>query len=128
LASNGLLVPPPDGYAQDFGASQPKRNVDPISGTYADPNAKRVDPSAGMTEEEKEREAEKLFVLFDRMAKTGVMSVENPLKKAQESGRFEELDISNQQEEIERSLQAAEDDEREAAAEMRKWRSRGKKA
>ena len=44
-----------------------------------------------MTDEEKEREAEKLFVLFERMRTLGV-GVENPVRAAQQSGRFEELD------------------------------------
>jgi len=44
-----------------------------------------------MTEEEKEREAERLFVLFERMRRLGVMQVENPVRRAQQEGRFEEL-------------------------------------
>ena len=43
-----------------------------------------------MTEEEKEIEAEKLFVLFERLNKLGVR-VENPVQAAQQSGKFEEL-------------------------------------
>ena len=44
-----------------------------------------------MTEEEKEIEAEKLFVLFERMRRLGI-GVENPVRAAQQSGKFEELD------------------------------------
>ena len=44
-----------------------------------------------MTDEEKEREAERLFVLFERMRSLGV-GVENPVRTFQQSGRFEELD------------------------------------
>lgn len=44
-----------------------------------------------MTEEEKEREAERLFVLFERMRRLGVVQVENPVRRAQQEGRFEEL-------------------------------------
>ncbi len=36
----------------------------------------KPDPFAGMTEEEKDREAERLFVLFDRLNKTGVIKME----------------------------------------------------
>jgi Guanine nucleotide exchange factor synembryn len=43
-----------------------------------------------MTDEEKEREAERLFVLFERMEKLGV--AQNPVRSMQQSGRFEELD------------------------------------
>ncbi|PBP21176.1 guanine nucleotide exchange factor synembryn [Diplocarpon rosae] len=45
-----------------------------------------------MTDEEKEREAEKLFVLFERLKKTGVISVQNPVEKAFHEGRLQELD------------------------------------
>lgn len=72
-----------------------------------------MDPFEGMSEEEKEREAEKLFVLFERhitpitelarrawanlrprnrLKKTGVVGVENPVATAVREGRFEELD------------------------------------
>jgi len=39
-----------------------------------------------MTDEEKEREAEKLFVLFDRLEKTGM--VRNPIRKAIHEGKL----------------------------------------
>jgi len=62
----------------------------------------------GMTEDEKIREAERLFVLFekyilihallarckliiDRLKATGVVNVKNPVEEALQSGRFEEL-------------------------------------
>lgn len=47
-----------------------------------------------MTDEEKEREAERLFVLFERLKKTGVIDVENPVAKAMRENpeRFQELD------------------------------------
>ncbi|KAL8927823.1 MAG: hypothetical protein Q9172_001196 [Xanthocarpia lactea] len=45
-----------------------------------------------MTEEEKEREAERLFVLFERLKATGVVSVRNPVEQAVQDGRFKELD------------------------------------
>lgn len=44
-----------------------------------------------MTDEEKEREAEKLFVLFQRLKKTGIVDVEDPIQKAVNEGRFQEL-------------------------------------
>lgn len=53
-----------------------------------------------MTDMEKEREAEKLFVLFDRLEKNPATSVGvpgrlvNPVKQAVESGRWDELDES----------------------------------
>ncbi|CAH6720008.1 hypothetical protein CLIB1444_03S02366 [[Candida] jaroonii] len=46
-----------------------------------------------LTDEEKEREAEKLFNLFERMEKLGTFeNFENPVKKWQREGRFENLD------------------------------------
>ncbi|KAJ2848824.1 hypothetical protein IWW36_003058 [Coemansia brasiliensis] len=65
--------------------------VDPVTGRYwsqEDINHEL----ANMTDEEKEREAERLFVLFERLNKTGVIKVENPLRSAVEKGRFQELD------------------------------------
>ncbi|KAH9838819.1 Guanine nucleotide exchange factor synembryn [Teratosphaeria destructans] len=47
--------------------------------------------SSEMTEEEKEREAERLFVLFERLKATGVVDVKNPVQQAVDEGRFEEL-------------------------------------
>jgi hypothetical protein len=59
--------------------------VNPITGTtYRPRDRSAVDE---MTEEEKEREAEKLFVLFDRLEKTGVAS--NPIKEALHRGELE---------------------------------------
>ena len=42
-----------------------------------------------MLQEEKEREAEKLMVVFGRLEKTGVFS--NPIREWQHLGRFEEI-------------------------------------
>ncbi|KAJ3321459.1 hypothetical protein HDV06_004128 [Boothiomyces sp. JEL0866] len=48
-------------------------NIDPITGTI---KQDKPSPWEGMTDEEKERESERLFVLFDRLNKTGVIKVE----------------------------------------------------
>ena len=48
--------------------------------------------AADMTEDEKEREAERLFVLFERLKANGVVSVKNPVQEAVEQGRFEEIE------------------------------------
>jgi hypothetical protein len=48
--------------------------INPITGTYYDDAISQE--LANMTDEEKEREAERLFVLFDRLNKTGVMKVD----------------------------------------------------
>ncbi|KAJ2889053.1 hypothetical protein FB639_000196, partial [Coemansia asiatica] len=72
----------------DKGADQVA--VDPVTGRAFDQAA--VDRElAAMTDEEKEREAERLFVLFERLNRTGVIKVENPVHQAMQSGRFKEL-------------------------------------
>lgn len=54
---------------------------------------KNDSPSNDMTMEEKEIEAERLFVIFDKMEKTGVFEgFKNPVREWQEQGRFENLD------------------------------------
>ncbi|KAG8906449.1 hypothetical protein FRB99_006865 [Tulasnella sp. 403] len=62
-------------------------DINPITGVKHSESTDDI--LANMTEEEKEREAEKLFVLFNRMEKMGLAV--NPLRKAQEEGRFEEM-------------------------------------
>jgi hypothetical protein len=67
-------------------------DVNPVTGQHL--SAERADAPdlVEMTDEEKEREAEKLFVLFERLKATGVMDVKNPVQQAVDEGRFEELD------------------------------------
>ncbi|KAJ9640469.1 hypothetical protein H2199_006008 [Coniosporium tulheliwenetii] len=64
--------------------------INPITGQRLD--AEEPDTGPPMTEEEKEREAERLFVLFERLKKTGVIDVKNPVEQARDEGRFEELE------------------------------------
>ncbi|KAF2796199.1 hypothetical protein K505DRAFT_271919 [Melanomma pulvis-pyrius CBS 109.77] len=63
--------------------------VNPITGQRLD--MEEPDKTEPMTEEEKEREAERLFVLFERLKATGVVNVENPVEEAFRTGRIEEL-------------------------------------
>ncbi|KAK6528983.1 hypothetical protein TWF694_004208 [Orbilia ellipsospora] len=72
------------------------KDVNPITGQYLDDEIKAIQESGvrgveDMTDEEKEREAERLFVLFERLNRTGVINVENPVRTALHEGRFEEL-------------------------------------
>ncbi|TVY60810.1 Synembryn-like protein [Lachnellula suecica] len=76
-------------------ASQDSRNqldgiVNPVTGQLLD-KEKQVDAEP-MTQEEKEREAERLFVLFERLKKTGIVDIQNPVETAYQQGRFLELD------------------------------------
>ena len=66
------------------------QEINPITGQRRD-----MEPDDGgpeMTDEEKEREAEKLFVLFERLKATGVVNVVNPVEQATRDGRFEEIE------------------------------------
>ncbi|KAF1812105.1 hypothetical protein P152DRAFT_459060 [Eremomyces bilateralis CBS 781.70] len=64
--------------------------INPITGQRLDAEPAVAGPP--MTDEEKEREAERLFVLFERLRQTGVVDVRNPVAQALEEGRFEELE------------------------------------
>lgn len=66
--------------------------INPVTGQRLDAEEPAATPE--MTDAEREREAERLFVLFERLKATGVVDVENPLRSAQQSGRFEELSDS----------------------------------
>ncbi|KAL2261442.1 hypothetical protein VTK26DRAFT_4159 [Humicola hyalothermophila] len=77
------------GTGAGAGAGRAARPVNPITGQFIDEESFPELPE--MTMEEKEREAERLFVLFERLKQTGVMSVQNPVEKAVQEGRFEEL-------------------------------------
>ena len=70
-----------------------KASVNPITGQRLDAEPTLDIPK--MTTEEAEREAERLFVLFERLNATGVVNVKNPVQQAMEEGRFEELSDSD---------------------------------
>ena len=87
LFNKGILsAPPPNTSTTNpsltTSSGQP---INPITGT-----TERPKPDAPeMTEEEKEREMEKLFVLFDRLEKTGNLPREqNPIRKAIQEGKL----------------------------------------
>jgi len=65
--------------------------INPVTGQRLSAEAKNTSEAAEMTQEEKEREAERLFVLFERLRATGVVDVKNPVQQAIDEGRFEEL-------------------------------------
>lgn len=66
------------------------REINPVTGQRRD--MEQEVEGVEMTEEEKEREAERLFVLFERLKATGVVDVQNPVAQALQEGRFEELE------------------------------------
>lgn len=93
-----------------------------------------------MTQEEKEREAERLFILFDRMEKNPVISMKSgddqdgQKSKAQglkdimreklESGDMERWDRKDEQEERQRLEEEAQKDEEEAFRELVAYKRR----
>ncbi|KAL8871866.1 MAG: hypothetical protein Q9174_002394 [Haloplaca sp. 1 TL-2023] len=66
------------------------KEVNPVTGQIRD--MEPAAPEDEMTEEEKEREAERLFVLFERLKATGVVNVRNPVEQGIQEGRFEEIE------------------------------------
>lgn len=66
------------------------KEINPVTGQRRDMES--PDPGSEMTDEEKEREAEKLFVLFERLKATGVVDIVNPVEQALQEGRFEEVE------------------------------------
>ncbi|KAI7864158.1 guanine nucleotide exchange factor [Spinellus fusiger] len=90
LVNKGIPV-----AAEDSGLGDSVTN--PITGQYLEEEDQG--PSlADMTYEEKEREAERLFVLFERLKKTGVVNVENPIAKAMRENQDRLEEISSDEE------------------------------
>ncbi|KAL6712220.1 hypothetical protein ACN47E_000097 [Coniothyrium glycines] len=91
LMSNNIPMPE-DAVRAHTASSSPSAAsvpVNPITGQRLDMEEKVEETP--MTQEEKEREAERLFVLFERLKATGVMNVQNPVEEAMRSGRIQEL-------------------------------------
>ncbi|EPE06189.1 guanine nucleotide exchange factor synembryn [Ophiostoma piceae UAMH 11346] len=83
-------VPVPEGATETFRAASADnsgRDINAVTGQFVDEEKEPDLPE--MTDEEKEREAERLFVLFERLRRTGVVNVENPVAQALRSGRFD---------------------------------------
>ena len=97
LMTHNLSVPDntlkKEGRSEDAGArltSIDGKEINPVTGQRRDMEPQDAGPE--MTDDEKEREAEKLFVLFERLKATGVVNVVNPVQQALQEGRFEEVD------------------------------------
>ncbi|KAL7796853.1 guanine nucleotide exchange factor [Trichoderma ceciliae] len=85
-------VPIPASASATFNAGDStgaQRLVNPITGQFLDQESAAELPP--MTEDEKLREAERLFVLFERLKKNGVIDVENPVAQAMREGKFRDL-------------------------------------
>jgi hypothetical protein len=90
--ASGILIkmgmPLPSGI-QELPDDEDGPDINPVTGQRRDMEDQKE--LAEMTEEEKEQEAERLFVLFERLNKTGVIKVENPVRKAVEEGKLEQV-------------------------------------
>lgn len=127
LMNTGLASALPSGTTSTSGPDG--RAVDPITGEYEPTEEERaMDEINRMTEEEKEAEAERLFVLFDRLNKTGVVQVRHPMEKAREEGRFEQIEKRTEQEEWKRVEKEEEEAEREVGREMAERKRRKEEA
>ncbi|KAH0530039.1 hypothetical protein TsFJ059_004715 [Trichoderma semiorbis] len=85
-------VPIPASASTTFNAGDStgaQRLVNPITGQFID--QERVSEMPPMSEEEQLREAERLFVLFERLRSNGIIDVENPVAQAVREGRFRDL-------------------------------------
>jgi Guanine nucleotide exchange factor synembryn len=84
MSYNNIPVPP---NLQNLQTG--RADINPITGQRldAEPNL----DLAQMTDEEKEHAAQRLFILFERLQGLGV-GVENPVRTAQQSSRFEEME------------------------------------
>ncbi|KAF8211758.1 guanine nucleotide exchange factor [Mycena galopus ATCC 62051] len=85
LFNKGIMsAPPPPTTTTTSSAAlsaAAAEHINPITGTAQEARA----PEPEMTPEEKEREMEKLFVLFDRLERTGTLPPsQNPIRKAME--------------------------------------------
>ena len=104
--------------------SSPRIRINPITGAYD----QKQPEGPPMTEEDKEREAERLYTLFERMAHTGVISTENPVNRAKQEGRLEET-TEDREAELERIRREEEELEQEVERDLKEWRaSRGRSA
>ncbi|KEZ44766.1 hypothetical protein SAPIO_CDS2866 [Scedosporium apiospermum] len=92
LTTKGINVSQED-MAAGGGDVTDTRPINPITGQRMDMEAEVDLPE--MTDEEKEREAERLFVLFERLRATGVVNVENPAARAASMPSVEEVESSD---------------------------------
>ncbi|UNI23663.1 hypothetical protein JDV02_009469 [Purpureocillium takamizusanense] len=89
LFQNNVPVPASASEAFSTGDSRgAQKTVNPITGQFHDKEKHVEGPE--MTQEEKEREAERLFVLFERLKRAGI-NVQNPVEAAVQEGRYREL-------------------------------------
>lgn len=78
LFNKGIVTGPPTSGGSSGPADASGAQINPITGAIEEER-----PDIDMTEEEREREAERLFVLFDRLERSGAVPQEaNPVRRA----------------------------------------------
>ena len=89
--NKGMAVPQSalEAFSTTGADGKPGPQINPITGQRKDMEPEDDEPP--MTTEEKMREAEKMFVLIERLRRTGVVDVKNPVEEMVQSGRFQEL-------------------------------------
>lgn len=93
LMSHNIQIPSSATEASSIpGDGENNAQVNPVTGQNLSAEAMDRSDNEEMSQEEKEREAERLFVLFERLKATGVIDVKNPVQQAVEDGRFEEIE------------------------------------
>lgn len=123
LFRKGLSGPPEAKIEEIHETTETLSSRNPIT-SIQDSDSDSTDPLAGMTQEEKEREAEKLFVLFDRMERTPVISAstgaEDLMREKLQKGELEGDDeaLEAEREEMEKR------DEEEAMADLKRYKER----
>lgn len=95
LMSHNIEIPSSAAEAGSIasdGDAEGGADVNPVTGQKLSTEGRETLETKEMTEDEKERAAERLFVLFERLRATGVVDVKNPVQQAVDEGRFEELE------------------------------------
>lgn len=99
LASQGIAFPgslsttgEASGSSGNSHANSNNKDINPITGQYMSFEKKQPNPVDEMTEEEKERDAERMFVLFERLKANNMIQVENPVEVAARQGKLQQLD------------------------------------
>lgn len=95
LMNHNIQIPSSAAEANSIssdGDAKSGAEVNPVTGQRLSAEDAEQLPERSMSQDEKEREAERLFVLFEKLKATGVVNVKNPVQQAVEEGRFEEIE------------------------------------
>lgn len=115
---------PPEAKIEEITEDEQARPIQRHPITSIQESDPEDDPLAGLTQEEKEREAERLFVLLDRMERNPVISAstgaKDIMRQKLERGELEDDQPAEERERQEREKR----DEEEAMADLRRYKDR----